>query len=371
MNNLLKLIEYGQSYWLDNITRDKILSGELKRRVEEEGLRGITSNPSIFYKAITGSRSYDKQISDLTSANSSGLSIYEEIAVKDVQDACDIIRPVYDSSDGLDGYVSIEVSPHLAYDTQGTMNEARRLFAKVNRPNCFIKIPGTKAGLPAIEQMLYEGININITLLFSVTDYEAVAHAYINALARRASEDKPVKGIASVASFFLSRIDVYTDKLLHQLKDHSDPVPSELLGKTAIASAKLAYQNFRKIFYGPEWDVLLKKGARVQRPLWASTGTKDPFSSDVKYVEPLIGRHTVNTLPDETIQAFKEHGVIEEDAIEKDVESAVKILNDLKEIGINPDEVSSRLSEEGIKKFTESHNAIIKSLEDRLKYVES
>jgi transaldolase len=363
MGNLLKLIDYGQSYWLDNITRDKILSGELKRRVDNEGLKGVTSNPSIFYKAISGSSSYNEQISQLLREKKPTDEIFEEIAVKDVQDACDILRTVYDSTNGLDGYVSIEVSPYFANNTERTMIEARRLFTKVNRPNCLVKIPGTKAGIPAIEQMLYEGININITLLFSITDYETVAHAYINALKRRTSEGKPVKDIASVASFFLSRIDVITDKLLEQL-DYKNirPNPKELLGKTAIASAKLAYQSFKKIFGGIEWKRLSEKGARVQRPLWASTGTKDPLSSDVKYVEPLIGKHTVNTMPDETIIAFKDHGIIVKDTVEKDIQSAECVLSDLKKIGIDIFTITDQLTKDGIKKFIESYDAIIECL---------
>ena len=366
MNNLVNLINFGQSYWLDNISRDKLKNGELKRRVEEEGLRGVTSNPSIFYNAISGSDSYDEQIMKLVKENKTTPEIYEELAVKDVQDACDIMKPVFDSSDGLDGYVSIEVSPYLANDTEGTMFEARRLYAKVNRPNCLIKIPGTKAGIPAIEQMLYEGININVTLLFSIASYEAVAHAYINALKKRDSKGKSVQNVASVASFFLSRIDVHTDKLLKQLtvENISNNV-KELLGETAIANAKLAYQSFKKIFGGEEWDNLKEKGARVQRPLWASTSTKDPLSSKVKYVNPLIGKDTVTTLPDETINAFRDIGVIMENAIEKDIDKAVKVMNEIKNIGIDIDSVTEQLLTEGVQKFIDSYDALMKCIDEK------
>ena len=368
MNNLLNLINFGQSYWLDNITRDKLLDGELKKRVDEEGLRGVTSNPSIFYNAISGSDSYDEQISDLVNANKTTPEIYEELAVKDVQDACDVMRPVFDSSNGLDGYVSIEVSPYLANDTEGTMIEARRLYAKVNRPNCLIKIPGTEAGLPAIEQMLYEGININVTLLFSTAVYEKVAYAYIKALKRRAAEDKPINHITSVASFFLSRIDVLTDKLLLELDDHSPQAnPKDILGKTAIANAKIAYQSFKKIFNGSEWDALVKRGARVQRPLWASTSTKDPSSSKVKYVEPLIGRDTVTTLPDETIKAFRDSGVIIEDAVEKDIDQAENVMESLKKVGIDIDSVTDQLSKEGVQKFIDSFDLLMNCIDEKKK----
>ena len=336
MNALLKLIDYGQSYWLDNLTRNMIKSGELKKRVTKEGLRGNTSNPAIFNKAISSGNDYDQQIKKLVNEKKTIGEIYDALTVKDVQDACDISKQVYDESNGLDGYISLEVSPYLAHDTEGTMNDARRLYKDVNRPNCFIKIPGTKEGVPAIEQMLYEGININITLLFSIASYEAVAYAHIKALERRIAEGKPIDNVASVASFFLSRIDVLTDQLLGHLiipekTTGNTPRPEHLLGKTAIASAKLAYQSFKKIYSGERWQKLADKGARVQRPLWASTSTKDPLYYDVKYVEPLIGKDTVNTLPEATISAFADHGKIEADSVEKGIDEAKKIFDDLKE----------------------------------------
>ena len=374
MSALLKLIDYGQSYWLDNLTRNMIKSGELKRRVTKEGLRGNTSNPAIFNKAISSGNDYDQQIKKLVSEKKTIGEIYDALTVKDVQDACDISRKVYDDSNGVDGYISLEVSPYLAHDTEGTMNDARRLFKAVNRPNCFIKIPGTKEGVPAIEQMLYEGININITLLFSIASYEAVAYAYIKALERRLEEGKPVDNVASVASFFLSRIDILTDQLLGHLiipekSTGDEPRPELLLGKTAIASAKLAYQSFKKIFSGEKWQKLADKGARVQRPLWASTSTKDPLYNDIKYVEPLVGKDTVNTLPEATISAFADHGKIEADAVEKGVDDARKVFDDIKKIGIDIDFITEQLVNEGIQKFIDPFDNLMITLAKKRKEI--
>ncbi len=367
MENLIKLLEFGQSYWLDNLTRGKIKQGEIKKRVAKQGLRGITSNPSIFNKAITGGNDYDSQIKQLVNMKKGVHEIYEALTVKDVQDACDILKPVFDESGGVDGFVSLEVSPYLAHDAEGTMIEARKLYSEVDRVNCFIKIPGTDKGVNAIEEMLYEGVNINITLLFSIASYEAVANAYINALERRASEGKSVKEIRSVASFFLSRIDVLTDQLLGHLMiprdtDGNELKPEDLLGKTGIASAKIAYQSFKKIFSGERWNNLAAKGAKVQRPLWASTSTKDPMYSDVKYVETLIGPDTVNTLPDETIDAFADHGRPEANTVEKDLNGAYKVFDDLKKLGINIDFVTHQLVNEGIQKFIDPYDNLMKSL---------
>ncbi len=374
MSVLNELINYGQSYWLDNLTRGKIKGGEIKKRVSQQGLRGITSNPSIFNKAISKGTDYDAQIKNLVKEKKGVQEIYESLTVKDVQDACDILRSVYDEADGTDGFVSLEVSPYLARDTEGTITEARRLFSKVNRPNCFIKIPGTDEGVPAIEQCLYEGININITLLFSIQSYEAVAWAYIKALERRLDEGKDIKNIASVASFFLSRIDVLTDRLLgHYIipeKTTGETRPENLLGKAGIASAKIAYQSFKIIFSGDRWHRLLGNGARVQKPLWASTSTKDPLYSDVRYVETLIGPHTVNTLPDETIDAFADHGKLIENSIEKDVDDARKSFEDLLKIGIDIDFVTRQLVNEGIEKFISPYDNLLKTLaEKRLQFL--
>jgi transaldolase len=300
MNTLIELLENGQSYWLDNLTRGKITSGELKKRVDEQGLRGITSNPSIFNKAISNSQDYQSQIAELVKEGKNPLQIYDALTIKDVQDACDILNLVYEQSDGTDGFVSLEVPPYLARDTEGTMKEARRLFKAVGKKNCLIKIPGTKEGIPAIEQMLYEGININITLLFSVERYVEVTQVYISAIARRVAEGKPVNHVISVASVFISRIDVLTDQLLHQYI-----IPAEgdknanrtylLLARAGIATARLCYQRFKEIFNGEQWKKMEAKGAHVQRPLWASTSNKDPLYNDLRYVESLIAKNTVNT----------------------------------------------------------------------------
>ncbi|MEJ2505058.1 MAG: transaldolase, partial [Ignavibacteriaceae bacterium] len=369
MNNLIKLLDYGQSYWLDNLTRGKIKKGEIKNRVTQQGLRGITSNPSIFNKAISKGNDYDAQIKQLVREKKSVREIYEALTVKDVQDACDILKSVYDESNGTDGFVSLEVSPYLARDTEGTIEEARRLFSKVARPNCFIKIPGTDEGVPAIEQCLYEGININITLLFSIQSYEAVAWAYIKALERRLDEGKDIKNIASVASFFLSRIDVLTDQLLgHYIipeKTTGEPRPENLLGKAAIASAKIAYQSFKNIFSGERWQKLSNNGAHFQKPLWASTSTKDPLYSDVRYVETLIGPHTVNTLPDETIDAFADHGKLIENSIEHSIDEARQTFENLGKLGIDINFVTRQLVNEGIQKFISPYDNLMKTLADK------
>lgn len=370
MDNLIDLLEYGQSYWLDNLTREKINNGEIKKRVTEQGLRGITSNPSIFNKAFTSGNEYDEQIEKLAKEGKSSQEIYEALTVKDVQDACDILKPVYDQSKGTDGFVSLEVSPYLARDTEGSKNEARRLYKSVDRANCFIKIPGTKEGVPAIEEMLYEGVNINITLLFSIDNYEAVAFAYLNALRRRLAEGKSVTNTVSVASFFLSRIDVLCDQLLHHymIPSHSEEVNkqvSDLLGKTGIASAKIAYQHFKEIFGGKEWNELKEKGANVQRVLWASTSTKNPNYSDVLYVNSLIGEDTINTLPEETISAFADHGILKKDTIEEGLNDAVQVFGKLNTIGIDINFITQQLENEGIQKFIDAYDKLMIGLNEK------
>jgi transaldolase/glucose-6-phosphate isomerase len=370
INPLRQLNQYGQAYWIDNLTRGMIRSGELNTRVTEYGLRGVTSNPAIFHKAIAGSNEYDAQIQQLVHEGLAIHDIYEQLIVTDIQDACDILRSVYDATDRMDGYVSLEVSPYLAQDTAGTMQEVRRLWHAVDRPNLFIKIPGTSADVPAIEEMLYEGININITLLFSVRSYEAVAHAYIRAMERRVAESQPVRQMASVASFFLSRIDVLIDQLLgHRIQPgtpHGNtPRAEQLLGKVAIANAKLAYQSFQKNFSGPQWEALAAQGARVQRPLWASTSTKDPLYHDVRYVEPLIGPCTVNTMPDETIDAFADHGAVEAATVEADLEDAQRVFSDLHKVGVEFDCVAWQLENEGVQKFIDPFDQLMKTLADK------
>lgn len=366
MNSLMQLIKCGQSFWLDDLTRKKITSGELGKLVKEKGLRGITSNPSIFQKAISKSDDYNEEIKKLAGEGKTPVEIYEKLVLKDIQDACDILKPVYDKTHGLDGFVSLEVSPYLAHDTEGSKKEARRLFKAVNRANCFIKIPGTEEGLQAIEDMLYEGVNINITLLFSVKMYEKVAYAYIKALERRVQENKPIDNISSVASFFLSRIDVLVDQILKD-KVANTPKAKDLFGKIAIANAKIAYQSFKTIFHGDRWEALKARGAKVQRPLWASTSTKNPMYNDVMYVEPIIGKYTVNTLPEETISAFEDHGEVDCDTVEKDIPEAKESLRDLSKVGIDLDAVTSQLVVEGIQKFIEAYDALIKSISEKTK----
>jgi transaldolase len=372
MNALHQLISCGQSYWMDNLTRHMILSGELKNRVEEQGLRGVTTNPAIVHKAVTGSDDYELEIVELVKKGCNRDEIYKQLVITDVQYACDILRPVYDASEGVDGFVSLEVSPYLAHDTHGSTQEARRLWEAVARPNLLIKIPGTEAGIPAIEQVLAEGINVNITLLFSVQDYDAVANAYIRALERRHAEGKPLDRIASVASFFLSRIDVLVDQLLrHRVRPsalgNESILAEELYGQVAIANAKLAYQRFKQIFSGPRWQALEAAGARVQRPLWASTSTKNPSYNDVMYIEPLIGPHTVNTMPEETIAAFADHGQAVADSVEADIEVAQRIIHqDLPQAGIALDKVTWQLQNEGVQKFIDPFDALMQTLTDKM-----
>ncbi|BAU49760.1 transaldolase [Sulfurifustis variabilis] len=371
MDTLLKLADHGQSYWLDNLTRNKIQSGELHRRAYQEGLRGITSNPAIFGKAIAASDLYDRQIEEAVAAGRTVPQIYEALTTTDVRDACDILHPVYDVSEGRDGFVSLEVSPHLAHDTEATRAEARRLWHAVDRPNLLIKIPGTRAGLPAIEACLFEGINVNVTLLFSIPAYQSVAWAYIRALERRLAAGLPIERIASVASFFLSRIDVLVDPLLAQrirpgAVHGASPVAERLLGRAAVANARLAYQRFKTIIAAERWRWLEAKGARVQRLLWASTSTKNPRYRDVMYVEPLIGPHTVNTMPDETIAAFADHGAVPDtDSVEEEIEEAEQVMRDLRRIGIDFGRVAGQLLNEGIQKFIDPYDASLAILAEK------
>jgi transaldolase len=342
-----------------------LVEGTLRHRVETEDLRGVTSNPAIFHKAISGGEEYDEAIDRLAAEGLSVVEIYERLTVADVQGACDVLRPVYDVSQGVDGYVSLEVSPHLAHDTDGTLQEARRLFAAVDRPNVLIKIPGTPAGVQAIEEALFDGLNINVTLLFSIPAYEAIADAYVRALERRLEAGRALDDVASVASFFLSRIDTLTDARLEELADAVDPgARSELVslrGQAAVANAKLAYQNFRSRIESARWEALAREGARPQRMLWASTSTKDPEYSDVKYVEPLIGPHTVNTMPESTIRAFVDHGTVAE-TVEEGVDEAHRVMDRLADVGIDFDAVTDALLEQGVEKFVKPFDALLEAL---------
>jgi len=369
-NPLLELKQLGQSVWLDSIRRGHIRSGALKQLIEQDGISGETANPTIFEKAINGSDDYTDAIQKLIARGKNALEIYETLAIEDVRMACDVFRPVYEQTDGADGFVSIEVSPKLAHDTAGTIAEAKRFFKAVNRPNVMIKIPGTPAGVPAIEECLYAGVNVNITLLFAIQAYEQVAWAYIRALERRAQEGKPIDRIASVASFFVSRIDTLADKLLQdKLRTTTDPAVKAKIealgGKAAIANAKLAYQLFKKIFADPRFIALQAKGARVQRPLWASTSTKNPAYPDTLYVDTLIGPHTINTLPFETIEAFRDHGKARL-TLEEDLDAARRVLDDLESVGISMHVVTQQVLDEGVIKFAQSFDQLLASIQTKI-----
>ncbi len=373
-NHLLEIKNYGQSIWMDNLSRDIIQSGELKDLVENKGVCGITSNPTIFEKAIVGNVIYDADIEAGIQAKLPTEKIYESLVFKDIRDACDILRPVYEASNGLDGYVSIEVPPVIAHDTEATIAEARRYFQEIGRQNLMIKIPGTDSGLPAVEQAIYEGINVNITLLFSVQSYINTAWAYIRGLERRAAEGKDISKIASVASFFLSRIDSNIDgKIDAKLKKGVDDLNAEaklrkIKGKVAIANAKVAYQEYKKIVESDQWQALAAKGAKVQRLLWASTSTKDPNYSDVMYVDELIGPDTVNTLPPATIEACADHCDVA-NRVETDVEEAYNLIESLKDPDVNIDinTVMDELLIEGIDKFVKPFQSLMESLEQKVK----
>jgi len=355
MNPLKKLEALGQSIWLDYIRRDLITSGRLKKMIEEDGLRGMTSNPAIFDKAITESHDYDDLIQQLAGKKNLH-EIYDALTIRDIQDAADTFRPVYNKTDGHDGYVSLEVNPHLAHDTHGTVEEARRLWKEVNRPNVFIKVPATAEGLPAISTLIGEGINVNVTLLFGLPRYKEVALAYMTGLETLASKGKPLEHVASVASFFLSRIDVLLDPILEKKG------AKELVGEVAIASAKLAYPIYKEVFSSERFKKLEAKGAQPQRLLWASTSTKNPAYSDVKYIEPLIGPNTVNTVPLETFDAYKDHGKPEL-RLEKDVDKAKAIFEKLKQAGIDINQVTQQLIDEGVEKFNKPFDHLMETLE--------
>jgi transaldolase len=359
MNNLQKLAQLGQSIWYDNISRDVIQSGELKKMVDE-GLLGVTSNPTIFDKAISGSDAYDDQIKGLVEQdpNIDAAHIIQALMIKDIQMACDVLREVYDRTKGGDGYVSVEVTPSKARQTRATIEEVRELWTKINRPNLMVKIPATKEGLPAIEQMIYEGTNINVTLIFSVERYREVAEAYIKGLERRAKAGKPLDKVASVASVFVSRIDTLVDELLAK-KDATKH--KSLMGKVAVANTKMVYQAFREIFGASRFKVLEAKGAHVQRPLWGSTGTKNPEYNDLLYVDTLIGPHTVNTVPPQTYQAILDHSRPAL-TVETDLDGARKVLADAGAAGIDMRWVLQKLEEDGVASFEKSFDGLYANL---------
>ena len=367
-NPLQALLGYGQSMWLDYIRRDLITSGTLKAMIADDGLRGMTSNPAIFEKAIAESSLYDDILKELASRTELDTKArYEQIAIRDIQGAADILRPVYDSSKFRDGYVSLEVSPLLALKTQETIDEARRLWKAVNRENVMIKIPGTAEGLPAIRQVIGEGINVNVTLLFAQEVYEKVAEAHIAGLEDLAKRGGNLKKIGGVASFFISRIDTLVDSIIDdKLKATTDAqqqaLLKSLLGKVAIANGKLTYQRYQRIFSGPRWQALAAQGAQTQRVLWASTSTKNPAYRDVMYVEELIGPDTVDTMPPATIDAFRDHGRLR-NSLTEDVAGAQNVMDNLAKAGISIKEVTTKLTDDGVKLFADAFHKLLAAVE--------
>ena len=368
-NPLFEIRELGQSIWLDFIRRKMMLSGELDKLISEDGIRGITSNPSIFKKAIADSEDYDDNIGTLAGEGKSAGEIYEILTVKDVQDAADHFRPLFDASNGKNGFVSLEVNPHLARDVEGTLTEARRLWAALCRPNVLIKVPATREGLTCITTLIDEGINVNVTLLFGLPRYREVAGAYIDGLGKRADRGESLAGIASVASFFLSRIDVMVDPLLEEkMKGGREDAEKakRIRGAVAVSSAKIAYGIYKEIFGSERFQALAALGARPQRVLWASTSTKNSEYPDTKYVEPLIGPETVNTLPRETLDAYRDHG--EPSArLEEGLGEAEEALKLLSQLDIDLDQVTLQLENEGIEKFNKPYDALLQTLAEKAK----
>ena len=356
-SRLHQLSEAGVSVWIDNLSRDLIQSGELERMMREDAVVGITSNPTIFQKAISSGDAYDEQLREVLEEEKDPTEIFIRLAAKDVTDACDLLRKVWDEGGGKDGYVSIEVDPTLAYDTEGTVAQALRFHKLIDRPNLFVKIPATKPGLPAIEDMIAKGKSINVTLIFSLRRYVEVAEAYIRGLERLVAGGGDPTVVASVASFFVSRVDTETDRRLDEIGGHD-----ELKGKLGIANARLAYERYEQLFSGERWEFLAGKGASPQRCLWASTSTKNPAYRDTMYVEELIGPMTVNTMPPETIQAFQDHGKVARDTVKRDLEGARKLLDDLAKAGVDYDDVVETLEREGVEKFADSFVELLEGI---------
>jgi transaldolase/glucose-6-phosphate isomerase len=367
-NPLRELIKFGQSVWLDYIRRDLFTSGELKRLIDEDGLRGMTSNPSIFEKAIAGSDLYAQTLAELEKRKDlDAKGRFEELAIKDIQDAADLLRPVYQQTNKRDGYVSLEVSPYLAHKTQETLDEARRLWKRVGRENLMIKVPGTPEGIPAFQQLISEGININVTLLFAFDVYVRVAEAYIAGLEAFAKGGGDVSRMASVASFFISRIDTLVDgEIDAKLKTATNPADQALLrglhGKVAIANGKLTYQRYKQIFSGPRWDALASRGAQTQRVLWASTSTKNPAYSDVYYVEELIGPDTVDTIPPATFDAFRDHGKPRA-SLEENIQAAQETMQGLEKAGISMKAATDKLTAAGVKQFSDDFDKLLNAVQ--------
>jgi transaldolase len=369
MNRIKALGDAGQSIWLDYMQRSLVTKGELQKLIGNDGICGLTSNPTIFQKAVEASQDYDELFARMGSQGASVAQAYDALTLRDIQDASRIFKPVWEATRHRDGYCSLEVSPKLARDTQGSIVEARRLWKALGAPNVMIKIPGTPEGLPAIEQCIAEGININITLLFSQEAYVKVTEAYLRGLERRAKEGQDISGLASVASFFVSRIDAEVEKRIGQAKE-VDPrrakLFAEVVGKVAVANAKLAYRLYQQLFSGPRWEALAKKGAHTQRVLWASTGTKNPQYSDVLYVEELIGPDTVNTVPPATLDDFRDHGKVRQ-SLTEDVPGAEATMRKLEEAGIAMKDVTDALVVDGVKKFAQSFDELFQAIGERLR----
>jgi transaldolase len=362
--NAVRAAELGQSMWYDNISREILDNGELKKLIETQGVRGVTSNPTIFQKAMTTAAAYTPEFTKLAATGKNASQIYETMAVADIQRGADLLRGVYDAAGGKDGFISLEVSPTLAHDTAGTVAEAKRLWAAVNRPNLMIKIPATPEGIPAIRETIAAGISVNVTLIFSIASHAKVIDAYLSGLEDRVKRGEKIDRIASVASFFVSRVDTMVDKLL----DAKGGAALALRGKAAIANAKLAYELFEKEFGGARWKALAAKGAQYQRPLWASTSTKNPSYKDTVYVDALIGPHTVDTLPPATLTAFNDHGVVAV-TIKDDLAGAKKALKDVEATGISMEKVCADLLSEGVASFAKSFQDLLGAVEARRKEI--
>ncbi len=371
MNNPKRLLQLGQSLWYDNIQRELLQNGELKAMIARGDIRGVTSNPSIFNNAIAKSQDYDEQLVALATAGHSKEEIYEALAVEDIRAAADLFRELYEESNRGDGYVSLEVSPYLAYDSEATVREAKRLWERVDRPNLMIKIPATREGLPAITAAIAQGLNINVTLIFSQERYVEVMDAYLSGLEQRLDAGRPLEHVASVASFFVSRIDTKVDALLEEVvrqRGSRTILAASLRGRLAVANAKLAYQRFKEVFGSQRFARLEAKGARLQRPLWASTSTKNPEYSDVKYVDELIGPNTVNTVPPHTLEAFKDHGTPSL-TLESGLAEASQAFEELRAVGVSFDRVTDELEKEGVSAFSDAFSALLNTIEERRQQV--
>jgi transaldolase len=358
-SRLHRLAEYGQSVWIDFLSRDLLRNGELERKMREDAVVGVTSNPTIFQKAISAGDAYDDQLREVLETERDPKEVFLRLAIKDVGDALDLLRPVWDEGSGRDGYVSLEVDPNLAYDTPGTVEEAQRLHDTIERPNLFVKIPATEPGLPAIQEMISRGRPINVTLIFSLERYAEVAEAYIRGLERLVEGGGDPSTVASVASFFVSRVDTEADRRLDEIGGHD-----ELKGKLAVANAKLAYQRYNEIFAGERWEALAAKGATPQRCLWASTSTKNPAYRDVLYVEELIGPMTVNTMPEETIEAFQDHGEVAP-TLEQGIDEAMRVFEEIEQAGVDYADVTDTLEREGVEKFADSFSELLEGIRSK------